>query len=289
MQASKLTRSASVLVSAILCISVASAADLPVRPYAVAPAPMPVVARVIDWSGFYVGVELGAQVTDNAWRTTSVFLPPGIPAFANAAANFDQTAFRGGGYAGYDYQFHPYWLVGIEGDIAGMAPSQRTLIGIPGTISTPGFLGALAAGNPDRVSSRVDWDASIRGRLGFLPVPNVLLYGTGGVAFADVNYTTSCGLPAFPAGSWCSFAPKSESHNSVRTGWTAGGGIEAFIVPRWIIRGEYRYSEYDSQNHVFFANAPTDTVSATTKLRTHNVMLGFSYKFSPWGVARYTP
>ena len=37
----------------------AVAADLPARPYKAAPAPMPYVAPIYDWSGFYIGANGG--------------------------------------------------------------------------------------------------------------------------------------------------------------------------------------------------------------------------------------
>jgi hypothetical protein len=42
--------------------------------------------------------------------------PPPFPAFASQ--DYDSTTFRVGGYLGYDWQFNPNWLVGLEGDFA---------------------------------------------------------------------------------------------------------------------------------------------------------------------------
>jgi hypothetical protein len=35
------------------------------------------------------------------------------------------------------------------------------------------------------------WLATVRGRIGYLVVPNALLYFTGGAAFADVDHSAS--------------------------------------------------------------------------------------------------
>ena len=56
------------------------------------------------------------------------------------------------------------------------------------------FLGDI--GNPPPDSSytvRTGWDASLRGRLGVLVTPGLLLYGTGGAAWIDTEITSSCG------------------------------------------------------------------------------------------------
>ena len=82
---------------------------------------------------------------------------------------------------------------------------------------------------PVTYSSRVDWLATLRGRLG-LAFDHVLIYGTGGVAFADVKDAVD--LSAFPLSS-------SLSPGSGVTGWTAGGGIEYAFAQHWTAKVEY--------------------------------------------------
>ncbi|MGG6497701.1 UNVERIFIED_CONTAM: porin family protein, partial [Bacteroidetes bacterium 56_B9] len=84
-----------------------------------------------------------------------------------------------GGYAGYNWQVAPTWVVGLEGDIA-WGDANKTLAGIPGTWPAGTSSASIAL---DSTSLRETWDGAIRGRLGFLITPTIMLFGTGGVAF----------------------------------------------------------------------------------------------------------
>jgi hypothetical protein len=78
-------------------------------------------------------------------------------------------------------------MLGIEGNI-GWADNKATNAGIPGTFgpggSGPGPLAATLALDASQV--KADWDASIRGRIGILASPSMLLYVTGGAAWLNV-------------------------------------------------------------------------------------------------------
>ena len=79
----------------------------------------------------------------------------------------------------------------------------------------------------------------MRGRLGWLFTPTLLVYGTGGLAYGGVNtsfsiaqFTSNVLLrPGFGAGSFA----------DTRVGWTAGGGIEWMFWPNWSAKVEYLY------------------------------------------------
>ena len=67
------------------------------------------------------------------------------------------------------------------------------------------------------------------------------------------------------------------------TGWTIGGGIEQKFGS-WLLRGEYRYSDYGSVDGVLFAGQPVidpgaDAVHYSVSVRTHTATLGLAYKF----------
>lgn len=87
------------LVGALLVTSVASAADLPARPYTKAP---PVYAEPISWSGCYLGGNMGA-----GWDRFNA----GEVGFAGAPTPFvdygsnSGSSLIGGGQIGCDYRF----------------------------------------------------------------------------------------------------------------------------------------------------------------------------------------
>lgn len=262
----------------------AYAADLPNTkgPPTFAPPP-----PAFSWTGFYIGGEVGARWSDPTWSTTC--LQPGLGGAAcptnfptrlafNNPESFDSTSVKGGILVGYNFQIGQQWVVGIEGDWQ-YGDNQATRAGIPGAEDP------TVAGEPGLDSSgvRQTWDASIRGRAGFLITPNALLYGTGGVAFTHLEATALCGT-AFPTG-WCTGAdplhgiPQSASSN--RVGWTVGGGLEYMITPNWLVRAEYRYADYGSYSSTLFSGvvADVDAISFTTHLRTNTASVGVAYKF----------
>ena len=269
-------------------VNVASAADMAVKA-------RPVVAPVVvsDWTGFYIGGSIGGRWTDNSWNTTCQETGfPGNPScivFADRFAtnnpqSFNSSAFRASIYGGYNWQVTS-WVVGVEGDV-GWADNKRTNAGIPG-VESPTVVGAPGL---DTSTVRTTWDAGLRGRVGYLVTPNVLFYGTGGVAFAHVEATSHCGT-LFAVG-WCGIAAnigRTDTTSSDRVGWTLGGGVEAMFASNWLLRGEYRYADFGNVGFTQLAG-PTSNVDAFTasvKYRTHTALVGLAYKFGGPIVARY--
>ncbi|WP_292612866.1 outer membrane beta-barrel protein, partial [Nitrobacter sp. 62-13] len=74
------------------------------------------------------------------------------------------------------------------------------------------------------------WFGTVRGRLGYA-FNNVLVYGTGGLAFGELRAETF-GL--------------SESHTNA--GWTLGVGAEFGIYQNWTAKVEYLYVDLSSSN-----------------------------------------
>ena len=96
------------------------------------------------------------------------------------------------------------------------------------------------------------WFGTIRGRLGFLPIDHLLIYGTGGFAYARIDQSASytntapfSGLSSINGicmeASTCYAGTRGRTAN----GWTAGGGIEYALPNNWTIRAEYLYVKLD--------------------------------------------
>jgi len=100
-------------------------------------------------------------------------------------------------------------------------------------------------------------------------MPTVLLYATGGAAFQDIKASATCN-PNGTAG-FC-VATHTETVSTTRTGWTVGAGIEALLGANWTGRLEYRFADFGTFNHTFFA-------IAGIKVNTHTVAVGLAYKF----------
>lgn len=81
----------------------ASAADMAARPYTKAPPPAYVPAPVYNWTGLYIGGHVGG-----AFGGDNNILAPGF----NGGNN--DGVFMGGVQIGYDNQFAPNWVLGLE-------------------------------------------------------------------------------------------------------------------------------------------------------------------------------
>jgi outer membrane immunogenic protein len=144
----------------------ALAADLPARPYTKAPAyTAPQV--VYNWTGFYVGGNIGG-------------------AFAgNNSLEGSGGRFMGGVQGGVDYQFAPNWVIGAEAQYDWLANNNNN-----GGILFPG--GTLVSGNTNQLGS-------VTGRFGYTWGPT-LLYAKGGFAWRDgtgISVSNPAGPVAF--------------------------------------------------------------------------------------------
>jgi outer membrane immunogenic protein len=232
------------LAAAVVALSSSSvfAADLAARPYTKAPA---MVAPIYNWTGFYVGGFVGGAFGGSN----------GVEGFGAPISSHRDSAFFGGGQFGFNYQFAPNWVAGIEGDIGGLSNNDRVFSG-------PG--GAF-------LRDRSDWLASVTGRLGYTWGP-AMVYAKGGVAFRDDSGLAS--LNGFPA----------VTSNRDDTGYTVGAGLEYMFAPAWSAKIEYQYYNFDHT---------TVSVLGTPALRysddVHTVKAGINYHFN-WGgpiVAKY--
>jgi outer membrane immunogenic protein len=220
------------------------------------------------WTGFYAGAAVGLVWDKIDWNTESLFGNASSPGdLQTNSTHFNSTGFKYGLYAGYNKQFDRI-VLGVEADINGKTGNQKDVSYIPGAA-----FGTTGVGDKTSVDS--DFDGSIRLRAGVLVMPTTLLYVTGGYAFDKVNTTMLCVGATSP---WC-VANREEFKSKWLNGWTIGGGAETLLSNNIIARLDYRYSDYGSVKHSYFANAPIDQVNAKIGDKTHSVMLGIGYKF----------
>jgi outer membrane immunogenic protein len=185
----------------------ASAADL--NHSTMAPAsPSPLVNYAFNWSGAYVGGNIGAN-----W--VNISLPP----IATAGHNGSTAAITGGLQAGYLWQTGQI-VYGLE-----------TFLNFDGNSKTFSYINGYN-GNTYSEREREDLDFGVRGRLGYA-IDRFLPYVSAGVTFADLNsrlYNATANLY--------------DSKTTLRTGYQFGGGLEYAITNNWTARGEYTFSDY---------------------------------------------
>jgi outer membrane immunogenic protein len=267
-----------VAVAAVVTVTGASAlaADMSVK----VPRPLPAIP-VPNWTGFYLGDALGGKWGDTTWTTASTSDLPGTIVDLSSPKNFDQSGFRAGGYAGYNWQI-ARWVVGVEGDLA-FSSDDATVAGIPGcTIQC--FPGAPGPG-VDVSLVKMGWDASIRARLGYTITPDSLIYGTGGVAWQEMVSSGTCQHSLTDP--QCTVAAgnpfDTQTNRNILTGWTVGGGLEK-MCGNWTLRAEYRFSQFNNANDDFPFLATgvavgTDFSRYKLSVQTHIATVGLAYKF----------
>ncbi len=219
----------------------------------------PVAAPLWSWTGFYVGGHVGGGFSE---ANVSAF----APAWPSDPGNFSTNGngVVGGGQIGFNWQFGPNWVIGIEGDISGT--------GIRNNATVP----VTVLGNPvpqvnHEADRNIDWMASVRGRLGWT-WDRLMIYGTGGAAWADVYYRTNFGGPALPINA-------SVSKNATLSGWVAGGGVEYAVSNNWTVRGEYLYYDFGSETVLNPTIIPGFTYTTNFDNKIHVVRGGVNYKF----------
>jgi len=295
----RVMRNTSLTVTAIVLLaSQALAADLN-RPAYVYKAPPPQPLPVYSWTGFYVGGDVGAKWLRDKWTATSLFdnggpAPglgfPALPIDASSPRTYDLTGFRAGGYVGYNWQFSPTWVGGIEGDAA-WANESQTRAGLPGC-STPAGCVAGVATPPgptfggDTTSVKMLWDASARARLGYLVTPDLLLYATGGAAFQRIEVFGQCGpyfISAHCLSNTVNFLAPGITQSTTLVGWTVGVGLEHHLWGNWLLRAEYRYADFGTWNTSFpFFAGPlvnNNTYRFSNAVNTNIFKAGLAYKF----------
>jgi outer membrane immunogenic protein len=295
-----------------LAISAGSAvaADLPSRKAPILPPP-----PVLTWTGFYAGLNAGGLWSNNSSINNvayGLFNSPGYTfgtgniAALSASGNItgsSNSGFIGGGQIGYNWQignvgglgFGSGFVTGIEADIQGIAGStgQGNFFGaaLGPTYNNNSNFGPFSPVTIARARQNLSYIGTVRGRLGFLAMPTLLVYGTGGLAYGGANlnvaYATADTSGAFGGGGG------STSYANTQVGWTAGGGVEWMVVPNWSVKAEYLYYDLGSVQASTVVSALTPagdatgfayTTTASTRFNGNIVRAGVNYHFN-WAAA----
>jgi outer membrane immunogenic protein len=242
----------------------AAAATLAGSAFAAEPAPAPSSVPVFTWTGLYVGGQIGY-----AWGRDPVTWAGTANDLDLAAGAFTQSpqGVIGGAHVGYNLQYNPWLVIGVEGSVDGTSLSKTVVVPL---IDLPADTFGSATFN-----SSASVQGSIRGRLG-IAWDRVLIYGTGGIAFTSFN-TSITDTTGFFTG----VPGTNTTISNTRAGWTAGGGLEYAITDNWWVRAEYRYSNFGTTTDYPSPGVlPTGGfVAAQHHLTENQAQVGFSYRF----------
>jgi len=271
-------------VAALAMISSALAADLPVK----APPPAPVMAPVWNWNGFYIGVN-GGYSFGHSSRDLNFFNPlTGVALATASGAGRDMNGGLFGGQIGYNWQTSN-WVFGIEADAQWTGQKGSTTVLCPVAGCFPAAVAVPAVGTSATLEDKLDWFATFRGRVGVTVTPSVLLYATGGAAWAEVE--TNLGLTALTA-TGVPFTAVA-TRKTDRFGWTVGAGVEAMFAANWSAKIEYLYMDLGSISNSIVAPTASGLplgANLSTRITDNIIRAGINYHFSAGPgpvVARY--
>jgi outer membrane immunogenic protein len=270
-------------------LSIASAADILVK---APPPPTP----AYSWTGFYVGMNAGGTWSDSdpvSTTTSNVSSITGLNGHIGAAVAaqgtgsvpISQNGAIGGGQVGYNWQ-KSNWLLGIETDIQGVGSGSHNAILNTSTVS--GAATAISSTGTITSSKSLDYLGTVRGRMGFLPTPSLLVYATGGLAYGGVQTNTTITESLGYIDTPTPFGT-SGGFSGTRVGWTAGGGLEWMMARNWSAKVEYLYYDLGSVTNTLpaiqqFGDLGTllETVStsqSSTRFAGSAVRVGLNYQF----------
>jgi outer membrane immunogenic protein len=234
------------------------AADMP------APAPIPPPAYVpvppiYNWTGFYVGGNLGFGWDSGSF---SDLLGNTLPLVPNGM-------FLGGGQVGVNYQFCDRVVIGAEVDFDWLSNSSTTS-STALFVNPPGVL----TGSTATVTVNNRRLTTVTGRLGYA-WDRLLLYAKGGGAWVGSN------SPTFTVDG----APVTVSTSNSNWAWTAGLGAEWAFWGNWSARFEYDFVGLSSQS--FAIPTAVGGLAANDQFSGNNrniqmVNVGINYKFGGW-------
>jgi outer membrane immunogenic protein len=216
----------------------AQAADLRRAPPPVAP---PVYAPAYNWTGFYVGGNLGG-----AWSNIDV-----TGNFTGARWSTDNSNFIIGGQVGYNYQFYNRFVLGIEWDFDWANGDKSSAF-----VTTVPF-------GPVQATIDNNWVTTLAARLGYA-ADRWFFYAKLGAGWTKIE-----GSLRAPGGGVIATGSTSN------VGWLVGAGVEYAFTQNWTAKIEYNYLGLDDKT--FATTVAPNTVTVSPDLQM--VKAGFNYKF----------
>src|SRR5262245_35693011 len=184
-----------------------------------------------SWTGPYLGINVGYSAGKS--KTDAMFSDPtGAPLFATGSSD-NLNGVIAGFQGGHNWMASSWLMAGIEADIQLSTQNTTPTFICPGALCNPAIGDvAPAAAALDR-AQKLDWFATVRGRLGAIVTPDIIMYLTCGLAVAEIK----------TAGTVAGFSSGCDDHGNpiatavglgfydhrTKAGWTAGAGFETHL------------------------------------------------------------
>jgi outer membrane immunogenic protein len=229
--------------------------------------------EVSSWTAFYLGAGIGAAwsnfdtkgkycydygeycyTDDYDWYYN----------FGDLFNNDSDTAFRGIGQVGFDWEVAPSFVLGVFGDVNF---GQQT-----GVSNKYGYEDLYFY--HDKFSYGVDTLWTLGGRVGY-GTENTLFYGLVGYSWADTQAKLGIYCPDSGGSCWAT-----AKNDDTINGWTFGGGVEfkGWLWDTVSTAIEYRYTDLDSVSATAWVN-DSDYFKAKLDQDIQQINLVFKYRF----------
>ncbi|HWX82875.1 MAG TPA: autotransporter outer membrane beta-barrel domain-containing protein [Xanthobacteraceae bacterium] len=227
----------------------------------------PPVVQAVNWTGFYVGANVGAVLGTADWGYGVGEVAPHV------------AGYLAGGTVGYDWQTGR-WVLGAVADL-----DATNLRG--GMSCNPGG-GTIAAGPPGPMlltacNARAAWIGDVAARLGYT-WDRALLYVKGGGAWTNERFTANCTnstgpVPAFVAGWQCANPAQVPTTgfaaSTSRTGWLAGWGAQFALTQNLSAKAESNYISFGDRNVI-----ASDGSALRVGMHVWEEKIGLNYRFN---------
>jgi outer membrane immunogenic protein len=233
---------------------IASAGPERMESKSVASAPAP----ACDWTGFYIGLQAGvgnyeSNVTDNEYF------------FGFDTAHSTDINGLFGGQLGYNWQKGAI-VFGVEAD------------GAWANFDAHNTANPAGLGDYFKRGSEIDFLGTVRGRVG-LAYENVLVYVTGGVAFADgerhARYNEDgANIATEEYADW--------KADDFRVGVVGGVGVEYMATCNWTVKAETLFAAF-GEDTAHDSSGQNPDFTYTFQDQVWMVRLGLNYKFGGFG------
>lgn len=222
------------------------------------------------WNGFTLGLSAGGFATPTLAESQNWFPPSIIVGPIPTAYSFKANGGSVGAQLGFNRQIGQFVVGGVADYSAFFgAAAKQSAAGVYPIPGTPGI--AFTTAESEKLQSL----GTIRGKLGFAPSADWMVYGTGGLAYGQANVSTNL---TFDNG--IAFAG---SRTSTIVGWAGGGGVEYALGPQWSVALEGLYYDLGKAHAVGFRNAPLPgggsqaETNASFEFKGYSLRLGVNY------------
>lgn len=222
------------------------------------------------FEGAYIGVHAGRGYSSPTFSSDPYIanLSEAVP-IGPRSDEFDLDGRLFGLQAGYNFIEDNRYLFGIEGDWSSLGGRDFTTFSQSITTNGEDFHFS------HRSELELDWQASIRGRLGYVYDQKTMFFGTAGVAFLNVDWKETATVDDTQISQ---ILVQNHSKSETLTGFVIGAGAEYAVTENIILGIDYLYESFGDMSVPFGHNDPAE-FGVLSDIDVHKIRLKLNYMF----------